>query len=182
MAEHQRAPLRKGQLTEGWRWVLTIGWALMAPALAAIGDASHSFGKPTWWLDEDGRATVVSILPFIPMMAAAFVAAVNWRHWPYVAFGAVASLAITAWVDAGNTSPGVAAAEAMLALAGLATSTAALAGRVTSDVDPAPQTSAVPTALISQELIGQLASDPTEHRGIDTCEPSSTHSAGPSTT
>jgi hypothetical protein len=126
--ETHRAP-RPGQLTDGWRWAFAVGWALLVPALIAVADAAHALGKPPWWMDAGGEVAwwtpVIMIAPLVPAIAGA----TNWRHWPCAgAFGVVA-LGLTAWVDWSET-PGIARAEALLALAGLATTLAAFAGRV----------------------------------------------------
>jgi hypothetical protein len=120
---------RPGQLTEGWRWVLAAGWALLLPALLALGDAANSFGKPTWWLSNEATATWLSPLPFVAPLIVTCAAAANWRRWPIAALLGVAALGVCAVVDAGR-SPSVAVGEAILAGAGLLTSVACLAGRV----------------------------------------------------
>src|SRR4051794_21085390 len=74
--------LRPGQLTETWRWAYTIGWSLIVPALMVLGDASHSFGKPAWWLDRAATVAWWTPLPFLVPIAAAVAGAINWRHWP----------------------------------------------------------------------------------------------------
>jgi hypothetical protein len=118
-----------GQLTEGWRWVLAVGWALLLPALLALADAANSFGKPTWWLSESSTASWMSPLPFLAPLLVTCAASANWRHWPYAALLGVVALGVCALVDAGP-SPSVAVGEAILAAAGAATSLACLAGRV----------------------------------------------------
>ena len=125
----QPVVLRRGQLTDGWRWLYAVGWSLLIPALMALGDAASSFGKPTWWLDSAGTAAWFSVVPFIGPGLAATAGAVNWRRWPVAAAVGVLGLAGTALADAGR-SPAIAIGEGGLALAALATSIAALAGCV----------------------------------------------------
>jgi hypothetical protein len=115
-----------------------MGWSLVIPALVVLGDSAHSFGKRTWWLNEHAMATWTTIIPFVLPLGAALAAAWNWRRWPYAGLIAVAGLGLTAWADAGRTSPGVAIGEAVLAVTGLATTLAALAGRVLEDQAPLP--------------------------------------------
>ena len=118
-----------GQLTEGWRWVLAVGWALCVPGLFALGDAANSFGKPTWWLDNSATASWYSALAFILPLLVTCAAAANWRFWPAAAALGVVSLGIYAAVDA-SRSPAVAIGEAVLAAAAALVSLACLAGRV----------------------------------------------------
>ena len=118
-----------GQLTEGWRWVLAVGWALCVPALFALGDAANSFGKPTWWLDNSATASWMSPLAFLAPLAVTCAAAANWRRWPYAASLGVAALGVSAAVDS-SQSPAVAIGEALLAAAAAVISIACLAGRV----------------------------------------------------
>lgn len=122
-------PLAPGQLTDGWRWIFTSGWSLLVPALMVLGDASHSLGKPTWWLDGAATVTWWTPVPFLPLLGAAAAGAVTWKWWPLAGTIGVAGLGLTALLDASRT-PSIAAAEAVLAFAGLATTLAACAGRV----------------------------------------------------
>ena len=126
MSENTYQP---GQLTEGWRWVLAVGWALHLPALLVLADAANSFGKPTWWLSDTATASWFSPLPFLAPLVVTCAAAANWRRWPIAAFGAAIAVGVFAIVDAGR-SPSVAVGEAILAGAGALTSLACLAGRV----------------------------------------------------
>lgn len=118
-----------GQLTEGWRWVLALAWALTIPALLTLADAANSFGKPPWWMNSSAMVTWWSPIPFAVLVVVTSLIGMNWRRWPVAAALGVALLGISAAVDASRT-PSVAIGEAVLATAGLATSLAALAGRV----------------------------------------------------
>ena len=120
---------RPGQLTEGWRWTLAVGWALLIPALLALADAANSFGKPTWWLSSSATVSWISPLPFVAPLLVACAAAANWRRWHIVAALGVIALGLFAVMDA-HRSPSVAVGEAVLAGAGALTSIACLAGRV----------------------------------------------------
>ena len=120
---------RPGQLTEGWRWVLAVGWALIIPALLTLADAANSFGKPTWWLSDAATASWESPLAFLAPLLVTCAAAANWRRWPVAAALGVVALGTFAIVDAGR-SPSVAVGEAILAGASALTSLACLAGRV----------------------------------------------------
>lgn len=129
MSENSYQP---GQLTEGWRWVLAVGWALHLPALLVLADAANSFGKPTWWLNDTATASWFSPVPFLAPLIVTCAAAANWRRWPVAAVVAVVAAGVSAVVDAGR-SPSVAVGEAILAGAGALTSVACLAGRVRRD-------------------------------------------------
>jgi len=118
-----------GQLTEGWRWVLAVSWALLLPAMLALADAANSFGKPTWWMSDEATAAWHSPIPFLAPLLVTAAAAANWRRWPIAAVIGVLGLGASALVDAGRT-PSVAVGEAALAGAGLLVSVACLAGRV----------------------------------------------------
>jgi hypothetical protein len=121
--------LHPGQLTDGWRWIFTAGWALIIPALIAIADAAHTIGKPPWWLDSSAEVAWWTVLILVPPVVPVVAGAVNWRGWPLAAAFGVVALTVSSLVNYGR-SPGIAVAEAAMALAGLATSAAAFAGRV----------------------------------------------------
>lgn len=116
---------RPGELTLGWRWVLSLGWLAVLVGMIAVADASQVIHKPPFWL-EHGALVVV---PFALPLLAATAALMNHRLAPTIGFVAVASLAVVAVIDIGGT-PGVAAALAVLAVIGLLTTVASLAGRM----------------------------------------------------
>ncbi|MEY4371778.1 MAG: hypothetical protein RL219_547 [Actinomycetota bacterium] len=118
-----------GQLTEGWRWTLALGWALTIPALLTLADAANSFGKPPWWMSSTATVTWWSPIPFLVLVVVTSLIGMNWRRWPLASAAGVLLLGVSAAVDA-SRSPSVAIGEAALAGAALATTLAALAGRV----------------------------------------------------
>src|SRR3954462_14326360 len=117
--------LRPGQLTSGWRWMFTLGWAAICAGLFALADAVDTVGKPTWWMHPQSRAPLIFIAP----LAAVIVGLANLRRALWV--GALASVVIgvSALADMSRT-PGAAAVEGALALAGLLITVAAVAGRM----------------------------------------------------
>jgi hypothetical protein len=125
--------LKPGQLTSGWRWFFVLGWAAICAGLFAIADAVDTVGKPTWWMHPQSRAPLIFIAP----LAAVVLGLANWRRSLWV--GALASVVIgvSALADR-SRSPGAAAVEGALALAGLLITLAAIAGRMRKPADDAP--------------------------------------------
>ena len=126
LAPFSSAPVhgRPGQLTNGWRWVLLLGWGAIVIGLFAVGGAGDVLGKRPWWLD--GALVVV---PFVLPALTCVAAYLNARSAVWVGLGAVASLAVTAVIDRSD-SPGVAAATGMLALTGALVTVSSMAGRI----------------------------------------------------
>lgn len=121
---------RPGELTVGWRWVLSLGWISVLVGMIAVADAARVIHKPPFWLDNG----LLIVVPFALPLLTATAALINHRMAPWCGFLAVAALAIVAVVDRVDT-PGVAAALGVLALVGLLTTLASLAGRM-----PGPST------------------------------------------
>ena len=119
-----RINARPGQLTRGWQWIAIIGWAVVVYGISAAGQGGDQLGKRPWWL----HGLLVPI-PFVLPLAAGITAIANWRNSTVVGLFAVASTAAVAIADR-TASPGVAAAEGVIALVGLLTTLAASAGRV----------------------------------------------------
>lgn len=116
---------KPGELTIGWHWVLTLGWAAVVVGLIAVADAARVIHKPPFWIDQGP----LFLVPFAPAAAAAVAAFVNHRLAVWVAAFAVVVLAVAGVVDRTST-PGVAAALAVLAVIGALTTISALAGRM----------------------------------------------------
>lgn len=116
---------RPGELTIGWRWVLTLGWAAVVVGLIAVADAARVLHKPPFWID----AGALFLVPFVPTVAAAVAAFANHRWAVWVGGVAVGVLAVSGVIDRSGT-PGVAAALGVLAAIGALTTVAALAGRM----------------------------------------------------
>ncbi len=119
-----RVNARPGQLTRRWQWIAIIGWAVVVYGISAAGQGGDQLGKRPWWLDG-----LLVPIPFLLPLAAGITAIINWRWSTVVGLLAVASTALVAVADR-TASPGVAAAEGVIALVGLLTTLAASAGRV----------------------------------------------------
>ncbi len=124
--------LRPGQLTSGWRWVFTLGWAAICAGLFALADAVDTVGKPTWWMHPQSLAPLIFIAP----VAAVIAGLANWRRSVWVGVAASVALGVSALVDI-SRSPGGAAVEGGLAFAGLLITLASIAGRMRK-AEPAP--------------------------------------------
>ena len=117
-----------GQLTNGWRFVTGLGWALVIVAYAAVWKTSAELGLNTWWLGPfgDPQPLFVTMLPFIPPLVMVLLAVNNSRWLPWAGLAAAAVLAVIAAFDVpkvprlGVVEVAIAAAGALLALAGFA--------------------------------------------------------------
>lgn len=132
---------RPGELTLGWRWVLTLGWVAVVVGLFAVTDAATALHKPPFWV---GRGLLV-VLPFLLPLATAVLAFNNHRFAAWVGWGAVFALALLAVIDRRQT-PGIAASLGVLALIGAMTTGAAMAGRMPTS-PPARTTSPPPPTI-----------------------------------
>jgi hypothetical protein len=117
--------LRPGQLTSGWRWLFVLGWAAVCAGLFALADAVDTVGKPTWWMHPQSLAPLIFIAP----LAAVVAGLANWRRSLWVGLVASLVIGVSALADI-SRSPGAAAVEGALALAGLLITAAAIAGRM----------------------------------------------------
>jgi hypothetical protein len=124
--------LRPGQLTSGWRWVFTLGWAAICAGLFALADAVDTVGKPTWWMHPQSLAPLIFIAP----LAAVIAGLANWRRSLWVGLAASVVLGVSALFDI-SRSPGAAAVEGGLAFAGLLITVASIAGRMRK-AEPTP--------------------------------------------
>ena len=117
-----------GQLTNGWRFVTGLGWALVIVAYVAVWKTSRELGLNTWWLGPfgDPQPLFVTMLPFIPPLVMVLLAVNNSRWLPWAGLGAAAVLAVVAAFDiakvpaAGVVELAIAAAGALIAVAGFA--------------------------------------------------------------
>ncbi len=119
-----RINARPGQLTRRWQWVAIIGWAIAIYGISAAGQGGDQLGKPPWWLD----GALVAI-PFALPLAAGISTIANWRWSTYIGVAAAVGTGAVALGDR-VSSPGVAAAEGVIAVVALLTTIAASAGRV----------------------------------------------------
>jgi hypothetical protein len=124
-----RAPVA-GQLTNGWRFVTGLTWALVIVAYVAVWKTSRELGLSTWWLGPfgDPQTPFVTMLPFIPPLVMVLLAVNNSRWLPRAGLGAAAVLAVIAVLDLGKV-PRLALVELAIAGAGALISVASTAGR-----------------------------------------------------
>ncbi|MEZ5259502.1 MAG: hypothetical protein R2705_22265 [Ilumatobacteraceae bacterium] len=116
---------RPGELTLGWRWVLTIGWISIVVGMFAVFQTGETIHKPPFWADSWVAFALVFLLPAL----AATAALMNDRRAVWFGFAAVVSLLVSGLVDWGS-SPGLAALMVALAVIGLLTTASSLAGRM----------------------------------------------------
>ncbi len=122
---------RPGELTIGWRWVLTLGWISIVVGLFAVSDAARVLHKPPFWVGEG----VLIVLPFILPAATAVLAFNNHRFAVWAGCASVFALGLLGVIDRRDT-PGIAAALGVLALIGAMITGSSFAGRM-----PAPHPS-----------------------------------------
>jgi hypothetical protein len=119
-----------GQLTNGWRLVTGLTWALVIVAYVAVWKTSREVGLNTWWLGPlgDPQPAFVTMLPFVPPLVMLLLVVNNSRLVPWAGLAAAGSLAGIAVFDFG-TVPRLAIVELAIAAAGALISVACLAGR-----------------------------------------------------
>jgi len=115
---------KPGELTIGWRWVLTLGWVGVVVGLMAVADTARVLNKPPFWLDHG-----LIVVPFTMPVLAAAAAFANHRLAIWLGAAAAVTLGVLAVVDV-RATPGIAASLGVLALVGALTTLASLAGRM----------------------------------------------------
>src|SRR3954451_14539980 len=130
-------PLRNGQLTHGWKLVLTCGWVAVILAFAAVWKSSWTLGYSTWWLgpQSDPRFVGLLVLPFIIAIGVLVLALANVRYAAIVGIVGAFALINIAWGDVGRQIK-FAVVEFSIAGGALLISAACLAGMVRCAVDP----------------------------------------------
>ncbi len=108
-----------GQLTNGWRVVTAVVWALVIVAYVAVWKTSRELGLNTWWLGPfgDPQPAYVTMLPFVAPLVMVLLAVNNSRWLPWVGLGAAAMLAVVAAFDIAKV-PRLAVVELAIAAAG----------------------------------------------------------------
>lgn len=129
-ARSRSAGLRPGDVVVGWRWVLAVGWIGIVGCLMIVAGAGEVSGRAVWWFgsETDRQPILVMIVPFVLPVAVVVMASQAARFVVEVSALATASTALAAWIDR-HDAPGAAVITALLALAGLFLTVAALAGR-----------------------------------------------------
>ncbi len=119
-----------GQMTNGWRIVTGLVWALVIVAYVAVWKTSRELGLSTWWLGPfgDPQPAFVTMLPFVPPLVMVLLAVNNSRWLPWAGLGAAAMLAVIAVVDIGSV-PRLGFVELAIAAAGGSIAVAGFAGR-----------------------------------------------------
>jgi hypothetical protein len=110
-----------GQLTNGWRLVTGLVWALVIVAYVAVWKTSRELGLSTWWLGPfgDPQPAFVTMLPLV----------VNNSRWlPWAGLGAAAVLASIAVFDFAKV-PRLAIVELAIAAGGALVAVAGFGGR-----------------------------------------------------
>jgi len=128
-AAETRPPVRAGELTSGWRVVVTALWIGVLVAFAAVWNTSVQLGLSTWWLGPRGepRPMVVHLVPFIAPAAMSLAAITNQRwlgRWGLVAAAATAAIGL------GDLTrvPGLALIELVIAACAAVVSLGAMTG------------------------------------------------------
>jgi hypothetical protein len=119
-----------GQLTNGWRLVTGLAWALVIVAYVAVWKTSRELGLSTWWLGPfgDPRPVFVTMLPFVAPLVMLLLVVNNSRLLPWAGLAAAAGLALIPLFDL-FTVPGLALVEVAIAVAAALISAAGFAGR-----------------------------------------------------
>lgn len=108
------------RLTPSWRWALAGLWLLVMVGVGMVADVGVSLGNEPFWLS-------TYVLPFLVPVATLVALVRDWRHTLALSFASAGVLAVIAAVDLAD-SPGIAAAELVLAaVAALGTAAAAAA-------------------------------------------------------
>ena len=120
---------RPGDLTQGWSTLFGVCWLLIMASFAAIWYSSRLVGLATWWLgpETDPELLLVNLLPFTVLAALSTAAFMRKRFLPWWGLGGGVFIAAIAAFDVSDT-PGYAAIEFGLAVAGLCISVAGFAG------------------------------------------------------
>jgi hypothetical protein len=105
--------------------VAILGWGIVVYGISASGQGGDQLGKPPWWLD----SPPLTVIPFVLPLSAGIAAIRNWRCSTLLGVAAALATGVVAVIDR-TDSPGVAAAEGVVALIGLVTTVAASAGRM----------------------------------------------------
>jgi hypothetical protein len=127
----QAQPLRPGQLTIGWRWVVGVSWAAIVACIVIVAGAAEVINRSVWWIGQRGdRAPfVLAAVPFVVPIVAVVAVVRSWRSAVAWSYAASVSTLLVALGDR-NGSPSAAIVTAALGVAGLCVSTAALSGRI----------------------------------------------------
>jgi hypothetical protein len=119
-----------GQLTNGWRFVTGLTWALVIVAYAAVWKTSAELGLNTWWLGPfgDPQPLFVTMVPFVAPLVMVILAVNNSRWLPWAGLVAAGVLAIIAVFDVPKV-PRLGVVELAIASAGALVAVASFAGR-----------------------------------------------------
>ena len=129
MLPSESAP-QAGQLTNGWRFVTGLGWALVIVAYTAVWKTSRELGLNTWWLGPlgDPQPAYVTMLPFVAPLVMVLFTVNNSRLLPWLGLAAAAVLGAIAAFDLANV-PRLGIIELAIAAAGALIAVAGFAGR-----------------------------------------------------
>jgi len=119
-----------GQLTNGWRLVTGLVWALVIVAYVAVWKTSRELGLSTWWLGPfgDPQPAFVTMLPFVAPLVMLLLVVNNSRWLPWAGLGAAAVLASIAVFDFAKV-PRLAIVELAIAAGGALVAVAGFGGR-----------------------------------------------------
>ncbi len=122
--------VRRGQLTRGWRTLFTCGWIGALGAIGACWQAGADGGIAPWWAGpaSNPQSVPIMLLPFVLTLVPLVAAIVNSRWCSLLGVTAACGLAAVATGDLADT-PGLAAAQLLVAGGGLALSLASFGGR-----------------------------------------------------
>jgi hypothetical protein len=124
MADSTRtsAPWWRARLTLTWRWIVGLAWAAVCAGFGAVVDLGDYLGKlPAWW---DWRLAV-AVLP----VATIVLTVLGARAILALSAASTVLVGALAVVDLVAERPGAAAVEAILAVAALLVTVAAVGGR-----------------------------------------------------
>ena len=123
-------PLLPGQLSPGWRMVFISAWIGVLAGYGALWQAGRIAGIAPWWLgpETDLRPVFVIAIPYIAPLVALVCGFVGVRASCFVGIGA--SLGCGAIALGDLHFPGLAVADALIAVLALLVSVACLGGRM----------------------------------------------------
>jgi hypothetical protein len=125
----QVRPPRSGELTNRWRIITGVTWALVVAAIGAVWRVSDQLGLSTWWLGPRGepQPRIVQLLPFVPGVLMMLIAINRVRYVAVWGLLAASLIVATGVADLGRVVR-LGLLEVMIGAAAAAVSLVSLTG------------------------------------------------------